>query len=788
MRCSDDLLQKLEFHVIRERVQSRCLTDEARHYIQQRTLHSSRTDIQYELKIIAEWKRALERNAPVLDLQFPKIASILSTLASKNPSLTALEMSQLARYLQSTQQIHTWITEQKNLPLLKEQFGNIGAIRESIDLITASIDAKGFLRIKNIPALSELREYIFKTRTKVERALKRIIAQYPSYLQSQTIVMRNNRMALALNVEHMRKLSAIVVGRSASGSTVYVEPLSCIALNNDWVDAEQQFSNASLQFLYELSQTLALQLPVLQSCMHKMCWCDSLLARAHFSRTFNCAPAENSQRGLILYGARHPLLGDDASPIDIILKESHTCLVICGPNGGGKSVTMKTVGLLMVMHHFGMEIPVQQQSAVPLCDQLFLLIGDNQSITEHASSFTAQMQYVAHTLQHATTRSLILYDELGSSTDPDEGAALSVAILKESIAKKAITIFTTHFMQVKEFAHKERAAQLAAMECRTVNAQLVYRLHSGLMGSSNALSAAQAAGIASHIIDHAKKIIGQAAIAYKEKHAQLITVEQALQFRAAEIATQEAQLALQKKRLTEKEIQVMQNKILEIDTVLATGRQSIESLVQSLREKNVAIDTKRINRTLSTHAQQLQQVAQQSEAAIKERATHLRSASFEVGDVVLVKEGNLPMEIIQKISAHMFMVSSGTVRMQAAAHELTPVAADQRTSFVRGSSFQGGTASYLPTLDIRGKFAHEVAATLLQHIDSALYNNARKFSIIHGSGSGALQKEVKRILNQHLHLLQWEYAPLQDGGQGKTVVTFIPKDIPKESSKKKERR
>jgi len=746
--------------------------------------------VAHEIGLVEECRTLLGRvDLPHRD-NFPPIAAVVSELSDVNSMPSPLDLYTVARYLSSMHTLaerfcaYTLADSNKSaLALLLKEMPDLSSLS---DRILEVIDEEGELIIVKISELDALQKRRVEAARAVEEELKSTHRHNANYYQSPIPVVRNNRFCLALNADFIGKVKAAVIDQSASGETLFVEPISCITLNNRWMQYTQLFQHECHAFIMRLVDAMKEACTEIERALGKFTFIDSLLARAQFARDFDCYTAKIAAHHISLYRARHPLLGDSAIPIDIHTEDGCYVTVIGGANGGGKTVTLKTVGMMVLMHYFGMQIPAAEGSYIPRCRDVMLIIGDEQSIHMQRSSFTAQMEHINSSIARADQESLVLFDELAGNTDPEEGAALATAIASYMVDKKAHTFITTHFTQLKEYAVNNEHSQLLSMEYNERQHKPRFTIISGLAEGSHALDVAREVGLDETIIAHAMRLLNSDAVEYKRMLKTLLVQQQECDSEREDLKRLQQSLHKKEAELQKREDTMHTKYIAEIEKLISSSRQKLERLIAEVRKKNIALPTKDIHSQMKTTNMTLSQKATDMREQITDQKRDAKSAAhFRIGDRVLLDEHTTPLEISAIIDEDTIEVARGKLRMKVRPSRLRHAAAGGRAAegAAEGAIEENTSPTaiyphasapdYKSTIDVRGKYAHEIETILLQQINDGCYNNATEFSIIHGIGSGALQKEVARVLNTQRTIVSSRYALPHDGGRGKTIVTFI---------------
>lgn len=679
-------------------------------------------------------------------------------------------------------------------PNLSEMASQIRDLREVRSNIADSLADSGDVLDTATPRLGQLRA---KSRTAYQRAMRVMenLAGRDSlkpYLQSDAIASRGDRLVLEVKSSHRISVPGIVHDVSSSGQTAFIEPFAVVDVANDWREAAYEAEKEEERVLRKLTRSVAVRGEDALASMQAAASLDAAVARGRLSlkiggvrpKTGGISPSDDAG-GLILVEARHPLIGEDVVPISMNLDAKRRGLVITGPNTGGKTIALKTLGLMALMHQSGLQIPAREASELPVFDGVFADIGDAQSIDRSVSTFSSHMERVIRIIEHATERSLVLLDELGTGTDPEEGSALARAILERLVSNNVWTCVTTHHRPVSEFAATHECLGNASVELDPETMHPNYRLIMGLPGQSYAMQVAKRLGLEEPIVEHAESMLDP----LRSQTESLLKSLQTERDRVREVQQQTAEDRAEAERLR-----------IEARANLAESERERDRTIEEAREqlKREAQRVRRQLRRLMREAQRQQtwQEARQSAADIArsvgsedwlasadrprrsaERSLPDDAPTFQVGDSVRVESLGVTGEIVELDRDNRAVVLSGTMRFQARPHMMTLVktASDTRESaqphgHARVQPQMAHVADAVGDLDVRGSRVHMVEAMIPQFIDRAFMQGLTSVRIIHGEGSGALRHAVRDILAREPHVETFEPAPQNAGGNGVTVA------------------
>ena len=690
----------------------------------------------------------------------------------------------------------------KDFPKLCAIVDNLPTFPELAESITRCISPEGDILDDASPDLRTIRRELVRTREDVQSKLGVILhsPHHQKSIQENVITSRNNRYVIPIKQDVKHNFPGIVQGQSASGATVFVEPFSVVELNNDLHQLAEEEHQEILRILLTLSDKVREHLTDLEIALDILGTLDFLGAKAQLSLDLDgVEPLLNTHGFIKLMEARHPLLEmnlrqqvrkpkesfdpstpERVVPTDVHLGDSFHAVVITGPNTGGKTVVLKTVGLLTIMAQSGLHIPAKSGSEIAIFDQMFADIGDEQSIEQKLSTFSSHMTKIIDILKHANENSLVLLDEIGAGTDPTEGAALGMAILDRLGKCKARTIVTTHYGALKAYAHTQTEMENAAMEFDWETLQPAYRLQIGVPGSSNALKIAQRLGMPNAITDSAKAYMGNQTVAVEDLIISMQESQHELEIereivqekiRAADTASK---MYEERVRQIEAEREVLRQQAeKEASEILKDGRKLIEQTIGEVRRENASKDSVKTAFTGLEKAQkELAQARQQGSSLKKPEVL----PSVQVGDKVRVKKLNQFGEVLSISTGKIpLTIRVGNMQMSVSYQEIEPALPEDNRPQLSTSvlDVQYSKVGVVKTeLSLQGKTVHEALGETDKYLDDAFLAGLSTVRIIHGKGTGALRAAIHDLLGDHPLVADFQLALSNAGGTGATSVTL----------------
>ena len=691
----------------------------------------------------------------------------------------------------------------------KEYFNDEAAEKTAIDHLFLSLHGNRFLeeKIKRaIPdedtiadaastELADIRRHMRAAQAKSRQILQKIISS-PSYgkiLQETIITQRDGRFVVPVKAEHKGDLPGLVHDISSTGATLFVEPMGVVQANNEYIELQAKEQKEIDRILAEFSAEAAAHREDIQWDYDTLVHLDLIFARGQLSYKMNAVRPEVRRDGAIhLRKARHPLLDPKtAVPIDIELGDTFDTLVITGPNTGGKTVTLKTLGLLTLMTQCGLHIPAADRSAVSVYERVLADIGDEQSIEQSLSTFSAHMVNIVSILQGADNKSLILLDELGAGTDPVEGAALAIAIIEQLRRQGARVAATTHYAELKTFAMTTAGVENASCEFDVETLAPTYRLLIGIPGKSNAFAISRRLGLPEDVIAAAQEQMSGESVRFEDILTQLEEKRQALEKREQEadrLLRQREEDARRAREFREQMERAKENARsrgeAEAKRILRDARTAADQVFQELSEmrKAQAKAERMLNENEARAA--LRRTLNEAEEAVSRRDARQEpipkpSRPIRAGDLVEIPGVKTPAEVVSVGKDGTLQLKAGILKMKAKVDEVRLIEDDERAArkkapsvTIRQNADRALRASAARELDIRGMETLEAESVVENFISAAVMGKLETVTIIHGKGTGALRKAVHDILRRNKAVKSFRLGVYGEGESGVTVVTL----------------
>lgn len=641
------------------------------------------------------------------------------------------------------------------------------------------------------PGLKQVRRNMKSTNDRIHGQMNSLLnGSARSYLQDGVITMRNGRYCLPVKAEYKNQIPGMIHDQSSTGSTLFIEPMSVVKLNNDLRQLEVQEQKEIEIVLSNLSEQAAQYLDALRDDLEILIQLDFIFARASLALDQNASKPEFNTDGIIhLKKARHPLIHKkQVVPIDIRLGEDFDLLVVTGPNTGGKTVSLKTVGLLTLMGQAGLHIPAGDHSRLSIFEEVYADIGDEQSIEQSLSTFSSHMTNVVSFIQKATEKSLVLFDELGAGTDPTEGAALAIAILSYLHEQGIRTMATTHYSELKVYALSTPGVENASCEFNVETLRPTYRLLIGVPGKSNAFAISSKLGLPDFIIEKAKEQISEQDESFEDVISKLESSRITLEKEQLEIKQYKEEIENLKKQLEEKQekFDARKEKILreaneQAHEILRDAKEYADQTMKTFHKfEKEHIPVKEIEQERQNLRKKMSKL--EKNMAIKQPkkapGKRLRPSDLSIGDTVRVLSLNLKGTVSSRPDAKgNLFVQTGIFRSQVNISDLElidePVVTApnlQRTS--TGKIKMSKSANVSTEINLLGKTVDEAIAELDKYLDDAYIAHLSSVRIVHGKGTGALRKGIHNYLRRQKHVASFRLGEFGEGDAGVTIVEF----------------
>ena len=777
-------LRVLEFTKIREMLAEKALTELGAERC--RTL--TPTD---NLPQITLWQQETEEATVVLQYlgghPMAPFADVRPALAmsDKGATLSPKALLSVAELLRASRAARdALITGRENTPLLTEKAQGLASLRNLEQDITDAIISEDEIADRASSELMNIRRHLRGATERIKDRLNQMIhsAAFQKYLQDPIITVRNNRYVLPVRAEYRANVPGLVHDQSTSGATLFIEPMAAVEMGNELKQWELKEQQEIERILAALSAEIAPYAGQLRENVERLAELDFIFAKGLLSRQMTAvAPKLNADGYVNIIRGRHPLIDPEkVVPSNLWLGRDFTTLIITGPNTGGKTVTLKTVGLFTLMAQAGLQVPADLGTELAVFEQVFADIGDEQSIEQSLSTFSSHMTNIVDIMREVTPRDLALFDELGAGTDPTEGAALAQSILTRLNHIRVRTLATTHYSELKAYALSTRGVENASVEFDVETLRPTYRLSIGVPGKSNAFEISRKLGLPENLIDDAKKLLStdsvrfEDVIANAEYHRQVAERERQI---AAEAAKETVKLRDEAERLRRE----MEEKR---ETSMRKAREDARRLMESTRREAEGIlsDLKRLKKAASAPDAETSAIRRRLEQSVDGLSEGLRQKVDNTLPPKTVKPGDR-VEILtlgQQGTVLAAPDAKGEVQLQAGimkfkAH-LSQLRLVREEKPKQKASVHAQTGALTRTIsmecDVRGMMLEEALSAVDQYLNEAVMAGLNEVSIIHGKGTGVLRSGIQQHLKHHMLVKSFRLGVYGEGEDGVTVVTL----------------
>lgn len=746
-------------------------------------------------KLQSETRDAMLRISKYGNLSFGGVRDIgesLKMLSIGSP-LSMKELLDIAALLENADTAQLYgdkikDSEERSSDSLTEYFSMLSPLRDISSEIRRCIISDDEMASDASSNLRSIRRRMDETNLALHQALDKIIKDEGTrlYLMDSLVTMRNGRYCIPVKAEYKNSFQGMIHDQSSTGSTVFIEPLQVVNLNNKIKELENEEHVEIERILEELSQRTATVVEEITEDLKLLITLDFIFAKAKYAKDINASEPIFNEEGIVdLKRAVHPLLEKHtAVPVDIRLGEDYSLLIITGPNTGGKTVSLKTLGLLTLMGQSGLHIPAMYGSRLSIFEDVFADIGDEQSIEQNLSTFSSHMSNTIYIVKHVTDKSLCLFDEPGGGTDPQEGAALAISILTYLKDKGAKVMATTHYTELKTFAISCDGVENASYEFDVKTLRPTYKLMIGIPGSSNAFAITKRLGLPEEIIERAKANIDEDSVELEKVISILEHDKRELEKDKADIESYKKEIEDLKKSLAERNENIEEKK----KEIISKAREEAKAILEDAKETaDKAIkdynrwlkdpksaDASKMEKVRSNLREKGSKLADRAKKEVKKSG--FKAADFHIGDRVMVISLNVEGHVIKTADAKGFItVEMGILNSRFLASDLL-ILPDEKPSVKTVKAMSGGNINkgytFKPEINLLGKTVDEAVSELEKFLDDAMLSHAAQVTIVHGKGTGALRKGIHDYLRRQRYVKSFRAGEFGEGDAGVTIVTF----------------
>ncbi len=805
---------KLGFDKLRKKLIANCLSPATHQKIQDMHFMTNKEAIQHFIEFTEEMKQILmfHDSFPIGD--FPDLSRALHKLEDKNSVLSEQDFRDLHAFLENFQAVQRYCNKlsEKKIPLLKTIFANTEYPKWVKDRIRQVFNTKGEMKSSASKALQNLIEELSQLEQKIRRNMEQIMRKSTDsgWSSSDTsVAIIDGQRAIPVEISHKRKIPGYIIGESGSGKTVYVVPEAFSVINNQIRNTEALIHQEKLRILSKLTDDIREYQGELLHCFTQFTEIDFHRTKAKLSIALEAiSPAIVDDLNMKYHKARHPILflnfkgqNREVIPFTIEFTQSTRFFVISGPNAGGKSVSLQTIGLLQYMVQCGLQIPVGGNTEIAVMSDIFIDLGDDQSIENDLSTYSSHLKNMKHMLKHAKSGALILIDEFGGGTDPEMGSAIAEAMLQQLVDQEACGIITTHYTNLKHFASNYPGVENAAMLIDAKNMEPLFQLETGIPGSSHSFEIAHRSGIPQAIIELARSKVGKDQYSFDKHLRQVIRDKRYWEDKRKEIQLEQKKIDAELNRnavayesFKRKEKQIINEAQKKAQKMINDANREIENTIRKIKEAQADKEkTREARRKLDAEQQKIKQTnstkdklppeLKNFENTISARNPESRTQTkttkpadtIRIGSTVFIFHLEKQGEVID-MSDKSYVVRLGnlltTIPKSKAELSKQKQSDKHKSEQPSGAAYYERILNFKDHIDLRGKRADEALNELIVFCDNAVVNGAKEVKILHGKGGGILRNIIRDYLSKRQEIQSFQDEDIRFGGDGITVVRF----------------
>ena len=799
----DNASSKLGLDLVLEEIASYAYTTLAQSALGSQKPSSMRDQVLHELTVVSELKDLVQFDDPLPFHSFEDITPSLKAIGPEESFIESTGLLLINEVLQVSRLLASYLHVRKaKYPKLAATYQALVPVEDVERRIEQVSERDGSIKDSASDDLQRIRRQIIRQQNNLRNALSRALkdAIGKGFATEGQPTMRSGRMVIPVRAEAKRKVDGFVHDVSATGQTVYIEPASCLVLNNDLRSLEADERQEVIRVLKEVAALIRPHRQIIRDNQHLLVAFDLHQAKARWARRHRAIVPTIPDKPIVdIREGRNPVLeshfnrenkgeGERAVvPLDLAIGEDFTTLVITGPNAGGKSVALKSLGLFAMLVGYGIPIPVKDTSRFGLFTRLFVDLGDEQSIEQDLSTFSSHIRNMREILEQADDRSLVLIDEAGTGTDPAEGGALAQAILEILTERGTRTAVTTHHGALKVFAHTTEGVENASMQFDRDTLAPTYRYQAGIPGSSFAFEIGQRMGLHPDALERARELVGDQKLQVEDLLSTLESRNIALEkeLKEARIAGRKAEESYQKynllrKQLNDRKLEIQEAAIEKADEVVKQANAAVERTIREIKESQAGKEATRAARhaleafkvdVADQYNKTRKKRKQQKETPAKSRKG---AGKFGVGDQVVLDDGNTPCEVL-RIEGKEAVILSGAMQLRVKRDRLTRVGGKKKQQ-VKIKQYGTGPQPALSSLkaqtsiDLRGSRVDDALIKVNRVLDEAIAANLNHVEVLHGKGTGALREAIRDMLRERTDVERFEEPNWDQGGAGVTLV------------------
>lgn len=746
-----------------------------------------------DINRLEKWQNETTEGCSLLEkvnIRLSGVTDIRSLLVrcQRGGALNSRQLREIADNLTVSKRIKKQVQEY-GTGILLSMAKDIGDFTALEKLLHRSINEEGEVTDDASIELSSIRRQIKIAQGRIQRELEKFLrgTTTSKYLQEHIVTQRNNRYVVPVKIEYKAQVAGIVHDQSASGATLFIEPMAVVEANNQLNQLRSSELKEVERILFSLSVQVSQEAESIGEMLNIVAEIDFIVSKARLSLEMNAnEPLLNNRGNLRMVNARHPLLKGEVVPISLDLGDKHHTMVMTGPNTGGKTVALKTVGLLALMTQAGLHVPADAGTIMPVFDRVLVDIGDEQNIEQSLSTFSGHMKNIIEILKQATGSSLVLLDELGAGTDPAEGAALAMGILEQLHSIKVRTIATTHYSSLKSFAYDHEEMENASVEFDSLTLQPTFRVLQGVAGSSNAFEVAARLGLEEDVIERARRFLGEEQLKLRklmenleESQRKIHQNQRSMDEERERIILLKRQLEEEASRLEERKRETIQKAREEALQIVNQAKRKTERMIKELERSARERDPKKRHGAYHGIKQEFRDSQDQLVEGmdIMEPEGELTRENLKVGDLVFIKSMKQKGKVLEVSDNQDVLLQVGILRLSTDLSDLKGVSEKSQTpqtlerSVTSGLLFQK-SMEIKTELDVRGSTLQEAIERVDKYIDDACLAGLGTIYLIHGKGTGALRKGLHEFLASHNQVRSFKLGEYGEGDSGVTIVSL----------------
>ena len=776
-------LEKLEYNKILEKLQTFCKTYLGKEEVKKLQPYTKEEEVKEKLKETDEAINMIYKTGNIAISEIADNTDGINILKAEGV-LSAKKILEIVQVLKVSETLKKYFQKEyinnQDFLILSELFNNLYTNNNIVEKISKSIIDEETIADEASPELHSIRKKKIKITGQIREKLNTIIhsSQYAKKIQENVITIRNNRYVIPVKEEYKQDVKGFIHDISSTGSTVFIEPISVLEMNNEINRLKIEENQEIEKILQEISQTLYPYIDEIEKDIELIGKIDFIFAKAEYAKsTKSNIPKISEKKEIELKNARHPLIEEEkVVPISLTLGKEFQTLLITGPNTGGKTVTLKTVGLLNAMASSGLAIPADNTTSIHVFDNIYADIGDDQSISDSLSTFSSHMKNIVNILKNATENSLVLVDELGSGTDPIEGAELAISILQELESRKILTIATTHYPELKKYALTTDGFENASVAFNIETLTPTYKLLVGVPGRSNAFEISQKLGLDENIIKNAKERINKNEIHFEEILKNIYDDKEEIEKEKEIIKTQleEANKINEKAKTEYIQIEEKKNKILEkakheARNMLLEAKEEINEVMKNIEN---AKNSKELNNTRNKINDKIKGISKNTRGIEKNtEQEEIKPEDIQINQEMYIKSFGQNGIILSRPSKNKeVMVQIGSMKLNVPINQLQKIKEKTKKSSTISYSSIAKAKNAHTEINIIGFTVEEARQVVEKFLDDSSLANLKTVRIVHGKGTGKLRDGIHQILRKNPHVENFRLGTYGEGEMGVTIV------------------